>query len=431
MALRFTHARASRHAAMLSAGSRGSDGRDAAARLVAAVSPLWPGATLAVRRVGPSSGRSWLVLPSLSRPILLVPPRSAAAAAALQPTGTGRSQLPMRALALLQRHRLLRLLPLPRLVVTGAPGPDAVEGLLRDALGPVDDLVVRLGRRRFNRALVLLPFGDGGRLLGVVKVARGAAPRRVLRQEHDTLVKAHERHVPGLRVPAPMLYAERGDLGYFAMSPLTSTELSRPRPVPVRQMRALAELGRGPSLPLRSTRAVERLRRRVATLEDLEQRAWTRAALETLLWQLGEVEVPQGAWHGDFVPWNMAREGDDVLLWDWEHFDLEALSAWDHLHYLAQDLRMRVGTTPQVEDTWLAEAEHALAGDWHLDDERQRQAVLRAYLLEINLRYLHDRQEDPLGTPGRAGWARDLVERLGAGSGRTTVAGTTGDTRTA
>ena len=410
---------------MLSLGSRGVDGRDAAARLVAAVAPLWPGARITVRRVGPSGGRSWLVLPSLARPILLVPPRASAAAAALQPTGTGRGELPMRALAFLQRHGLLRLLPLPRLVVSGVPGPDAAEALLEDALGPVDDLVVRLGRRRFNRALVLLPFGDGGRLLGVVKVARGESPRRVLREEHDTLVTANQRHVPGLRVPTPMLHTEAGDLGYFAMSPLTSTERSQPRPVPVRQMRALAELGRGPSRPLWATPAGERLRQGVASLEDPEQHAWTEAALETLLAQLGEVEVPQGAWHGDFVPWNMAREGEDVLLWDWEHFDLEALCAWDHLHYLAQDLRTRVGTTPAAEDAWLAEAEQVLADDWRLDAQ-QRQAVLRAYLLEINLRYLHDRQEDPRGTPGRAGWARELVERLGVASGPTAPAAPAG-----
>jgi hypothetical protein len=109
----------------------------------------------------------------------------------------------------------------------------------------------------------------------------------------------------------------------------------------------------------------------------------------------------------------MAREGDEVLLWDWEHFDLDALRAWDHLHYIAQDLRNRSGTTPAAEDAWLTEAHQVLADDWALDGP-QRHAVLRAYLLEINLRYLHDRQADPLGNPGRSGWARELVERLGS-----------------
>ena len=385
----------------------------AAARLVEAVSPLWPGSRLSVRRVGPAPrARSWLVVPSLARPILLVPPSSRAAAVALQPSGTGRGESKMRALAFLQRAGVLRLLPLPRLVIEEPVAPGAAETVLAEALGPVENLVVRLGRRRFNRALVLMPLGPDGALRAVVKVARGDAARRVLRNEHDTLVRANERRVPGLRIPAPLAYVDTDDLGYFAMSPLTSSEVSRPRPVPVRQMLALADLGRRPARPLQATTAVARLRRLVAALDDPTQRAWTATALDELVEQLGDVEVTPGAWHGDWVPWNMAREKDEVLLWDWEHFDLEVLRGWDHVHYLAQDTRVRVGTTPQAEDAWLAEAEEVLADDWQLD-ERQRAAVVRTYLLEINLRYLHDRQEDPLGTQSRTGWARALVERLG------------------
>ena len=430
MPLGLDHARASCFAAMVSPGSgsgtgsappnsaRGSsltgmDGAEAEARLVEAVAPLWPGARLSVRRLNASrSRRSWLVVPSLASPILLVPPSCRPAGVALQPTGTGRGERTMRGLAFLQSSGLLRLLPLPRLVLEGEVGAGAAEAVLTDALGPVADLVVRLGRRRFNRALVLLPFGPDGDLLGVVKVVRGdRGAFRALRQEHDSLVRANERRVPGLRVPAPLAYVETDTLSFFAMSPLTSREVSRPRPVPVRQMLALADLGSGPSLPLRETAAATRLGRRVAALEDPGQRAWTAAALDALLDELGDVEVPQGAWHGDWVSWNMTREGDEVLLWDWEHFDLEALRGWDHLHYLAQDLRVRVGTSPHAEDAWVAEADQALAEDWKQED-RQRAAVLRAYLLEINLRYLHDRQGDPLGTPERAGWSRELLKRL-------------------
>ena len=425
MALGLNHAGASSAASVVSLGSRGRvrrtrllshsgserDGSDAA-RLVEAVAPLWPGATLSVRRVGPARGdRSWLVLPSLSQPILLVPPSLRAAFVALQPTGTGRGELPMRVLALLQRSGLLRLLPLPRLVMTDDRDAAAAEALLAAALGPVDDLVVRLGRRRFNRALVLLPFGPRGQLLAVVKVARGEAARRVLETEHESLVRANEHSVPGLRIPAPLAYLETETLSYLAMSPLTSREVSRPRPVPVQQMLALADVAGRPVQALRDTGVVQRLRRKVAALEDPSQRAWTGAALEELLAELGDVEVPAGAWHGDWVPWNMARQDHEVLLWDWEHFEPEALRGWDHVHYLAQDLRTLSGTTPAVEDAWLAEAHQVLAEDWQLE-AAQRWAVLRAYLLEINLRYLHDRQEGPSGTPDRDGWARELVERL-------------------
>lgn len=387
---------------------------DSSQRLVEAVESLWPGAQFTTRRAGVAGGeRSWLVLPSLSQPIVLVPPSCRAASVALQPRGTGRGEVVMRGLAWLQRSGLLRFLPVPRLVVEQepAPGVRTAEAVLAEVLGPVAAVVVRLGRRRFNRALVLMPFDRDGRLLAVVKVARGEAAREVLRREHETLGRVSRMELDGLTVPRPLGHLETDTVSYLVMTPLTSAEANRPEPVPVTQMKALARQGPGEAAALRDTAAVARLRRQASALEDPDQRGWTTAALDDLLAELGEVAVPQGAWHGDWVPWNLARAGSQVLLWDWEHFDPEALLGWDHLHYLAQHLRSSRGTSPAVEDTWVAQADRVLSEEWGLD-ERQRSAVLRAYLLQINLRYLHDRQEDPLGTPSRAGWARGLVERL-------------------
>ena len=322
----------------------------------------------------------------------------------------------MRGLALLQRSGLLRLMPIPRLVIEQAPAPDVrtAEAVLAEVVGPIDDLVVRLGRRRYNRALVLMPFDRHGRLVAVAKVARGEAARAVLRREHEILVRVSEMGIDGLTVPGPLAHVETPELSYLVMTPLTSRQSNGPMPVPVAQMQALARRGQQSSAPLRDTPAVAQLRKGVSSLEDPVQSAWTTAALERLLAELGDVTVTQGAWHGDWVPWNMAREGQKVLLWDWEHFDPQGLYGWDHLHYLAQHFRTSRGTTPAVEDLWVAEGRRALSDDWNLD-ELQQSAVLRAYLLAINLRYLHDRQEDPLGTPDRAAWARELVERLGGG----------------
>jgi hypothetical protein len=336
----------------------------------------------------------------------------------LQPKGTGRGEIVMRGLARLQRSGLLRLLPVPRLVMERAPddGAATAEALLAEVVGPVEAVVVRLGRRRFNRALVLMPFDREGRLVAVVKVARGEAAREVLRREHETLVSASRMDVPGLEIPEALAHLETDTLSYLVMTPLTSTTVNRPEPIPVKQMTALADQGPRSAAPLRDTPAVTRLRQRASSLDDPAQRAWTTAALDDLLAELGDVGVPRGAWHGDWVPWNMAREGQKVLLWDWEHFHLQGLYGWDHLHYLAQYLRTSRGRTPAVEDVWVAEGKRALSDHWNLD-ELQQTAVLRAYLLEINLRYLHDRQEDPLDAPARAGWARELVERLG-GRGR-------------
>ena len=129
---------------------------------------------------------------------------------------------------------------------------------------------------------------------------------------------------------------ETDTVSYLFMSPLTRTTVSRPEPIPVQEMKALADKGPRSALTLRETPAVARLQRHLASLGDPAQRAWMTAALADLLAELGDVAVPRGAWHGDWVPWNMARQGEKVLLWDWEHFHMQGLYGWDHLHYLAQ-----------------------------------------------------------------------------------------------
>src|SRR5919112_2044335 len=84
-ALNFNGASASRQPAMVSRDVRRRvtsvlaqrlevDDADAQA-LIKAVSPMWPGGRWSVRRSGPvSAACSWLVLPSLAAPVLLVPP---------------------------------------------------------------------------------------------------------------------------------------------------------------------------------------------------------------------------------------------------------------------------------------------------------------------------------------------------------------------
>ncbi len=401
--------------------------------LISAVCPLWPAGRWSVRRIGPVPGaRSWLVIPSLAAPVLLVPPRCPSAALSLRPQGTGNGEVKIQLLGRLQRMGLLRLLPLPRLVLEDPGASAPAVAVLERMLGPVGDVVVRLGRRRYNRALVLLPIGPRGEPLAFVKVARGTTARRVLQREHESLAFLSAQSIEGLRVPTPIAHVEDGGLGYLMMTTLISDTYSRPRPVPVAQMRALSRVGRHPrpGSPLRETRVVARLRRLVGELNDPGQRRWTGAALDALLAQLGDVVVPEGTWHGDWVPWNMSRKDGEVFLWDWEHFDVDGLASWDHAHFLAQDLRVRSGTDAAAEDAWLEEARAALHAEWGLD-EPQRSAVLRAYLLEVNLRYLHDRQEDPRGTPEREGWARELIDRLDPGPGSGTAGGAGPDVRAA
>lgn len=116
-------------------------------------------------------------------------------------------------------------------------------------------------------------------------------------------------------------------------------------------------------------------------------------------------------WHGDFTPWNMARLGPDLLVWDWEHSAKSVPLGFDHLHFMAQSMRMKSGTGADVEQRWLDKARDALWQTWDVPAAAVEATILY-YLLEVNLRYIGDRENDPLGIPPRQGWGRELVRQL-------------------
>jgi hypothetical protein len=71
------------------------------------------------------------------------------------------------------------------------------------------------------------------------------------------------------------------------------------------------------------------------------------------------------------------------------------------------------GTDRRVEDRWVREATEWLLNTFQLSTPQIRATIL-AYLLEVNVRYLRDREEDPRGIPPREGWGLPLIDRLTA-----------------
>jgi hypothetical protein len=80
------------------------------------------------------------------------------------------------------------------------------------------------------------------------------------------------------------------------------------------------------------------------------------------------------------------------------------------VHYLAQELRVAAGTSPAAEEEWRRRAAAALSRHVGLT-EQQQDAVLVAYLLEVNLRFVLDRQRTPWAASRRDGWGLDLLHR--------------------
>jgi hypothetical protein len=358
-------------------------------------------------------GRSeeYLVLPAMSRPVLLVPSGQAAAATALARSDDGqRAPTLSRALEVAHRRGLLRRLP----GVTRVSVPDAtgLVSIVRRLVPEADSVVVRLGRRRHGRAVVLQALDSDGRTLAFAKCRRGASSARLM-GERDALHELADRPLPGITPPPVLGWAVEDDAAVLCIGALTPVAAPAATGVPVAAMHALAaRRGAKEARPFAETPLARRLTEEAETLAAKTSDAdWIVAALNRLMATHGPEPVTTASWHGDWVPWNMARDGVEVLLWDWEHYEDDVLPGFDHLHYLAQTRRLRDDTDAAAEDAWLADAHEALESDWNLT-AAQRELTIAAYLMAVNLRFVADRVDDPAGPTYRQGWAGPLVERL-------------------
>jgi hypothetical protein len=158
----------------------------------------------------------------------------------------------------------------------------------------------------------------------------------------------------------------------------------------------------------------------------------------------GNVELTLGAWHGDWTPWNMAWDGTQVLLWDFERFATGVPVGFDLVHYRLQvvlrdrgeqaaaDVVRAVLTGGRADDATRAttarrrfltggvvgRATADLAGR-HVDEPTDPFAgndvptVVVAYLIELARRYVLA-SEPPEGAPlrPRTRWLLDLLDEV-------------------
>lgn len=382
-----------------------------AVELLSRVRQVWPEPVTLTTTRGPrqAAGTSYVVLPSLRRPVLLVPADSPAAATAILRVDEGqRTRIGSRVLAWAHRHGVLRRLPLSRVEVGD---PDASPGIaaVRAAVPEAATIAVRLGRARHGRTVVLQALDVDGGPVAFGKC--GSGPRAAdLEREHDTLTSLGPRPACGVRAPRVLALDHAGDQVVLVLEALVPSHPAARSGAPVAAMRSLAERG-GTGLTLVcDLPVVTRLRADVTALAGGDTRDWLRRELDRFVAELGIETVRVGCWHGDWVAWNMVHDAEEVLLWDWEHQETGVPLGFDHIHYLAQDLRSRRGTSAAVEDRWLADATTALRHHWGVVGPAAS-ATIRAYLLAVNVRYARERA-DLVGAPQRMGWARSLVERL-------------------
>lgn len=253
-------------------------------------------------------------------------------------------------------------------------------------------LAQQLGHRRLHAAIgvghsgpnskpTLQLFGDGGRPVAFVKVGWNELTRGLVTAEAEALPGIGDDALPQIRRPRTLLHAQWHDLTLLASEPMPLGVRPLGRGT-VPQARVHTALPRQSS-PLRSSPywdgVLERWRglraREAAPVRDVAVVDAYVADVERQ-WGLAQVEV--GAWHGDWVSWNMARHDEELWVWDWEHYAPLAPVGFDTAHFAFQQAFV-AQQQPVGRALDLARAAAGTAGD-------QSAVVAAAYPLEIYLR---------------------------------------------
>jgi hypothetical protein len=299
---------------------------------------------------------AYLALPRAADPRLLVPlasRRAAAAALARNHDATSRkARLGRAALAAGLRVGVTQRVA-DRIDVfadRALPAPERRDALLSEHLRalygrPDLEMAVILGVPRLNRKPVLQVLAADGTVVGYVKAAWNQLTAGLVRNEARVLADLAAARPATFTPPALVGAGPWGGLDLVAASALPNA--ARPDAAqlfdpPMAVIAEIAGLWDRSTARLADSPYWAGVRRRLAAQGGS---ALLHKAVDWVEHRHGAIEIAFGAWHGDFTPWNMARLGDDVYLWDWERA-APAPAGLDLLHFLFQTVCRFDGRTP-------------------------------------------------------------------------------------
>lgn len=313
---------------------------DACARGLIAESALataGPGAPPA----GFRSVETYVAVPSLSRPHLLLPtaPRPASRGLRRFSRGSGRAaRAAARAAEVGVRGGGLAALRGSRftLSVANQVGDDGLTDLLlsrrlQQMLGRPDlSLAVRVGATRPNGKPVVQAMDSQGRAVAFVKIGWNDLTRPLVEREGEILEVFRDAGSPASFTTPTLVRRERWQgFELLVVEPIGSGGLAAGPVAPLRPTCDVASMGdiRGGALGSSSWWA-DALRR----LDGVDHPT-LNADLERIAHRHGDRELAFGCAHGDWTPWNMTRAQGRLMVWDWERFRRDAPVGQDAIHY--------------------------------------------------------------------------------------------------
>ena len=336
---------------------------EGAPALLATARSLWPGARVeqvARGRAGHGgAGEHYALLPDARRAQLLVPARPAAASSALRrfsAASSGRDVVTRLAAAGLTRATRGAVLR-DRVVVERGPHDAALRDHLGEVLGTPVDVALGVGPARVNRKPVLQLFDGDGRTVAFAKVGDSPQARRDVRAETRALRRLAGHRFAHLQVPAVLAASTWNGMDVLVVSPLRGAPTLRRRAAVRPPLAAMAELAGAFGEAARPLAELAWWQQQLATARaggesDLRRRLV--GCLGVLDEQHGRTTVDVGAWHGDWTPWNMARRGSRVMLWDWERFETGVPAGLDPCHHRVQTATRARGIDAAVVASALA-----------------------------------------------------------------------------
>ncbi len=234
---------------------------------------------------------------------------------------------------------------------------------------------------------VLQLFSTEGTCVGFAKIGWDDVTREMVATEAEALDRAAVAGLRRVHVPAVLWHGRWHDLAVLVTAPMPASvrRLSARDRVHAPALSEIAAID-GPvrTLPLRRSPYWQDAAR-VAGEAAVAGCPATADRFEQLDREHGDVDLPFGRWHGDLVPWNLARAGHDLHAWDWAYSAPGVPVGFDALHFAYLPRVVLDRTPPDAASTLAAANVEPVLVALGLDDS-QRRAVAALHRFEQDLR---------------------------------------------
>ena len=240
-------------------------------------------------------------------------------------------------------------------------GPGSLLAHLGELLADPDEepglaIGVGLGRRDEVWKPTLQVFRPDGTPAAFVKIGLGPVADHLVATEAATLDAWGQADDPRLVVPELIADTTWNGIRIVVVAPLP--EDARRLPAGVQSAWGVRQL-EGETVAALGGASWWTSRRKACADQPVVD-----AILDQIEARHGEVDHPWARWHGDWVPWNLARCQRGLIAWDWEYSEPNAPVGLDEVHGAYQQARVVEGRS--IGDA-LAAARRTAPSRWEAD----------------------------------------------------------------